>query len=148
MPAAERSPKIVRGHKTICIPCSQEQEEQVVDDPEQVRRFLDQQIEATPELLVPGAAEPGRASQREAVSPRMAPEPAGLSVPRGVSQASPKSGISRKPEIPRALRLCWSVAPQWRPGVGTDQGTGDRSPLPATQIRLFFRPKQQGIMVL
>ncbi|MBV8487685.1 MAG: hypothetical protein JO161_05355 [Planctomycetaceae bacterium] len=53
MPVAERSPKPVRGQKTICIPCSQPQYEQVVDDPEAFRRFLDRQIEATPELFPP-----------------------------------------------------------------------------------------------
>jgi hypothetical protein len=41
----------VRGQKTICIPCSQQQYEQVVDDPEEFRRLLDQQIEAMPELF-------------------------------------------------------------------------------------------------
>ncbi|HMB02834.1 MAG TPA: hypothetical protein VKP69_03730 [Isosphaeraceae bacterium] len=53
MPVAERLSKPVRGQKTICIPCSQQQYEQVVDDPEQFRRLLDQQIEATPELFPP-----------------------------------------------------------------------------------------------
>ena len=43
----------------------------------------------------PGLAEPGRAAQREAVSPRVAPEPAGLGVTRRLSQASPKSVTSR-----------------------------------------------------
>lgn len=51
MPVAERSPKAVRGQKTICIPCSQQQYEQVVDNPEAFRRLLDRQIEATPELF-------------------------------------------------------------------------------------------------
>lgn len=53
MPVARRSSKPMRGQKTICIPCSQQQYEQVVDDPEQFRRLLDQQIEATPELFPP-----------------------------------------------------------------------------------------------
>jgi hypothetical protein len=53
MPVADRSSKSVRGQKTICIPCSQQQYEQVVDDPEQFRELLDQQIEATPELFPP-----------------------------------------------------------------------------------------------
>jgi hypothetical protein len=53
MPAAKRSPQPVRGHKTICIPCSQREYEQVVDDPEAFRKFLDQQINATPELFPP-----------------------------------------------------------------------------------------------
>ena len=53
MTVAQRSSRPVRGQKTICIPCSQPQYEQVVDDPEQFRRLLDQQIEATPELFPP-----------------------------------------------------------------------------------------------
>jgi hypothetical protein len=53
MPVAECSPKPVRGHKTICIPCSQQQYEKVVGDPEKFRKFLDRQIEATPELFPP-----------------------------------------------------------------------------------------------
>jgi hypothetical protein len=53
MPVAERSPKLVRGHRTICIPCSQQEYERVVDDPEEFRRLLDQQIEATPDLFPP-----------------------------------------------------------------------------------------------
>jgi hypothetical protein len=53
MPVAERSPKPVRGHKTICIPCSQQEYERVVDDPEQFRGLLDRQIEATPDLFPP-----------------------------------------------------------------------------------------------
>jgi hypothetical protein len=53
MPVAERSSGPVRGQKTICIPCSQQQYEQVVDDPELFRRLLDRQIEATPELFPP-----------------------------------------------------------------------------------------------
>jgi hypothetical protein len=53
MPVAERSPKPVRGHKTICIPCSQQEYERVVDDPEEFRRLLDQQIQATPDLFPP-----------------------------------------------------------------------------------------------
>jgi hypothetical protein len=53
MPVAPRSPKPVRGHKTICIPCSQQEYERVVDDPETFRRLLEQQIAATPELFPP-----------------------------------------------------------------------------------------------
>jgi hypothetical protein len=53
MPVAERSPKSVRGRKTICIPCSQQGYEQAVDDPGRFRRLLDRQIEATPELFPP-----------------------------------------------------------------------------------------------
>ena len=53
MPVAERSAQPVRGQKTICTPCSQEQYERIVDDPEQFRAFLDRQIEATPDLFPP-----------------------------------------------------------------------------------------------
>src|SRR3954471_12904732 len=53
MPVAERSPKPVRGHKTICIPCSQQEYERAVYDPEAFGRLLDQQIEATPDLFPP-----------------------------------------------------------------------------------------------
>ncbi len=53
MPVAERSSQPVRGQMTLCIPCSQMQYEQVVDDPEEFRRLLDQRIEATPELFPP-----------------------------------------------------------------------------------------------
>jgi hypothetical protein len=53
MPVTERLSKPVRGQKTICIPCSQQQYERVVDDPEEFRRLLDQQIEATAELFPP-----------------------------------------------------------------------------------------------
>jgi hypothetical protein len=53
MPLVKRSTKLVRGHKTIWIPCSREQYEQVVDDSEQFRRFRDQPIDATPELFPP-----------------------------------------------------------------------------------------------
>jgi hypothetical protein len=34
MPLAERPTGPMRGHKTICIPCSQREYERVVDDPE------------------------------------------------------------------------------------------------------------------
>jgi hypothetical protein len=53
MPVAEPSPTPVRGHKTICIPCSQQEYERVVDDPEAFRGLLEQQIEATPDLFPP-----------------------------------------------------------------------------------------------
>ena len=52
MPAADQPPP-VRGRKTICIPCSQEQYERIVDDPAQFRACLDRQIEATPDLFPP-----------------------------------------------------------------------------------------------
>ena len=45
---------------------------------------------------VTGTAEPGRTAQRDAVSCRMAPEPADLGVTRRLSQPSPKSVTSRK----------------------------------------------------
>jgi hypothetical protein len=53
MPVAERPSQATRGRMMICIPCSQQQYEQVVDDPAQFRKLLDQQIEATPELFPP-----------------------------------------------------------------------------------------------
>jgi hypothetical protein len=53
MPLAEPPTMPVRGYKTICLPCSQEQYEQCVEDPQQFRQFLDQQIEAHPELFPP-----------------------------------------------------------------------------------------------
>ena len=53
MPVAECPSKLRRGQKTICIPCSLQEYERVVDDPGAFRRLLDQQIEATPELFPP-----------------------------------------------------------------------------------------------
>ncbi len=53
MATDSRSTPSNREHKTICIPCSQEQYERIVDDPVLVREFLDRQIEATPELFPP-----------------------------------------------------------------------------------------------
>jgi hypothetical protein len=53
MPAADRTTEPTRGPKTIGIPCSQEQYQRIVDDPVLFREFLDQQIEATPELFPP-----------------------------------------------------------------------------------------------
>ena len=53
MPAADRTTEPTRGPKTICIPCSQEQYERIVDDPVRFREFLDRQVEATPELFPP-----------------------------------------------------------------------------------------------
>lgn len=44
MPTADHSTTCVRGQKTICIPCSQEQYEPIVDNPKQFRRLLDQLI--------------------------------------------------------------------------------------------------------
>jgi hypothetical protein len=54
MPVAEHSSRPIRGHKTICIPCSQPEYEHLVGDPEAFRKFLDRQIEANPELFPPG----------------------------------------------------------------------------------------------
>ena len=53
MPPAQRPTEPVRGHRTICIPCSQREYEQVVDDPEAFRKLVDQQINASPELFPP-----------------------------------------------------------------------------------------------
>src|SRR5689334_3790858 len=53
MSASGPTPKPTRKPKTICIPCSQEQYERIVDDPVLFREFLDPQIEATPELFPP-----------------------------------------------------------------------------------------------
>lgn len=53
MPVAEHSSQTVRGQRTICIPCSQEQYQRLVDDPAQFRAWLDRQIETTPELFPP-----------------------------------------------------------------------------------------------
>ena len=53
MPVAQRPPQPVRGQKTICIPCSQQEYERIVDDPVLFREFLGRQIEATPELFPP-----------------------------------------------------------------------------------------------
>jgi hypothetical protein len=53
MPVAEHSSPPARGLKTICIPCTPQEYEQVVDDPEAFRNLLDQQIQATPELFPP-----------------------------------------------------------------------------------------------
>ena len=49
MPVAEHSSQPLRGQRTVCIPCSQEQYEQIVDDPALFRAYLDRQIEATPD---------------------------------------------------------------------------------------------------
>ena len=51
MPPAQRPTEPVRGHRTICIPCSQQEYERVVGDPERFRTFLDRHVEATPELF-------------------------------------------------------------------------------------------------
>jgi hypothetical protein len=53
MPAVACSTPSVRGLKTICIPCSQQQYEQIVDDPQRFPAYLDQQLQATPELFPP-----------------------------------------------------------------------------------------------
>ena len=51
MPPAQRPTEPVRGHRTICIPCSRQEYERVVGDPERFRSFLDRHIEAAPELF-------------------------------------------------------------------------------------------------
>lgn len=53
MPTADHPTAPIRGLKTICIPCSREQYQQMVGDPVRFREFLDRQIEATPELFPP-----------------------------------------------------------------------------------------------
>src|SRR5512142_3102044 len=54
MSAADPPTPSVRGQKTLCIPCSPQEYQQAVGDPERFRRFLDQRIDATPELFPPG----------------------------------------------------------------------------------------------
>ena len=54
MPSPDRSTEPSRGPKTICIPCSQQQYEQIVADPLLFREFLDRQIRVSPELFPPG----------------------------------------------------------------------------------------------
>jgi len=53
MPTTDRPIVPARGPKTICIPCSQQQYERIVDDPLLFREFLGRQIEATPDLFPP-----------------------------------------------------------------------------------------------
>ena len=53
MPVAEHPTPTVRGHKTVGLSYSQEQDERIVEDPQLFREFLDQQIEANPELFPP-----------------------------------------------------------------------------------------------
>jgi hypothetical protein len=53
MSVAQRSSRPLRGHKTICIPCSRREYERVVGDPAEFRKLLDRQIEATPQLFPP-----------------------------------------------------------------------------------------------
>jgi hypothetical protein len=53
MPPADRTTGPTREPKTICIPCSQQEYERIVDDPARFREFLDRQIDATPELFPP-----------------------------------------------------------------------------------------------
>jgi hypothetical protein len=53
MPTIDRPIVPARGPKTICIPCSQQQYERIVDDPILFRECLDRQIGATPELFPP-----------------------------------------------------------------------------------------------
>jgi hypothetical protein len=53
MASADPPAPAVRGQKTLCIPCSPEEYQQVVGDPERFRSFLDRHIGATPELFPP-----------------------------------------------------------------------------------------------
>lgn len=53
MPTTTRPIVPARGSKTICIPCSQQEYERIVDDPILFREFLDRQFGATPELFPP-----------------------------------------------------------------------------------------------
>ena len=46
MPLAQRSPRPVREHKTICLPGSQAEYERVVGDPEGFRKLLDRHIKS------------------------------------------------------------------------------------------------------
>ena len=46
MPLAEQPTQPLRGHKTICLPCSPEQYEQCVNDPG-VRQSLEQKVGLT-----------------------------------------------------------------------------------------------------
>jgi hypothetical protein len=48
---AERPAEGIRGQETSCLPCSQPEDEQFIDDPERSRNFPDRPIEATPELF-------------------------------------------------------------------------------------------------
>jgi hypothetical protein len=50
---ADPTPRPTRGPKTICIPCTQEQYERIVDQPALLREWLDRQIDSTPELFPP-----------------------------------------------------------------------------------------------
>src|SRR5689334_11348042 len=51
MAAADPHTPSIRGQKTICIPCSREEYQQVVGDPERFRDLLDRHIKTTPELF-------------------------------------------------------------------------------------------------
>jgi hypothetical protein len=51
MSAADPSTPLVRGQKTICIPCSAEEYQRVVGDPERFRTLLDRHLASTPELF-------------------------------------------------------------------------------------------------
>ena len=53
MSAADPHTPSARGQKTICIPCSRDEYQQVVGDPERFRDLLDRHIKATPELFPP-----------------------------------------------------------------------------------------------
>jgi hypothetical protein len=53
MSVTEHPTKPVRGRKSICLPCSPQEYEQVVGDPVLFRRFLDRHLQATPDLFPP-----------------------------------------------------------------------------------------------
>ena len=76
MPAADRSTGPARGPKTICIPCSQQEYERVVDDPERVPR-------------VPGPADRGHARIVPAGDPPGLPHEGHLHLPQDRLEAPP-----------------------------------------------------------
>jgi hypothetical protein len=53
MSPADPPTPCVRGQRTICIPCSPQEYQRVVGDPEQFRWWLDRHIGSTPELFPP-----------------------------------------------------------------------------------------------
>ena len=56
-----------RGHRTICLPISEEAYARVVDDPAAFRRLLDEGFRAAPELFPPNFAR-GYALKDERIS--------------------------------------------------------------------------------
>jgi hypothetical protein len=53
MPGTEHPTQAVRGRKSICLPCSPQEYEQVVNDPVLFRNFLDRHLKATPDRFPP-----------------------------------------------------------------------------------------------